>query len=75
MRIGAAQLRPVAGDVASNLAKHLELIDVAAALGADLVYFPELSLTGYEPGSQNLSPRMRETAASTHCRSVVTHTT
>jgi predicted amidohydrolase len=49
MRICAAQLRPVAGDIASNLAKHLKLIDLAVAVGADLVYFPELSLTGYEP--------------------------
>jgi len=49
MRICAAQLRPVAGDIASNLAKHRKLIDLAVAHGADLVYFPELSLTGYEP--------------------------
>ena len=49
MRICAAQLRPVAGDVACNLAKHLKLIELAVAHGADLVYFPELSLTGYEP--------------------------
>jgi predicted amidohydrolase len=49
MRICAAQLRAVAGDIASNLAKHLKLIDLAIALRSDLVYFPELSLTGYEP--------------------------
>jgi predicted amidohydrolase len=49
MRICAAQLRPVAGDITSNLAKHLKLIDLAVTHGADLVYFPELSLTGYEP--------------------------
>lgn len=49
MRIGAAQLRPVAGDIAANIARHLALIELAVDLGAELVYFPELSLTGYEP--------------------------
>lgn len=49
MRICAAQLRPVAGNIPANLAKHLELIDLAVAHHADLAYFPELSLTGYEP--------------------------
>jgi predicted amidohydrolase len=49
MRICAAQFRPVAGNIATNLAMHLRLIDLAAAHRADLVYFPELSLTGYEP--------------------------
>jgi predicted amidohydrolase len=49
MRICAAQFRPVAGDIASNSARHLKLVDLAASHGAELVYFPELSLTGYEP--------------------------
>jgi len=50
MRICAAQLRPVRGDLAVNAARHLELIEMAVAHRADLVFFPELSLTGYEPG-------------------------
>jgi predicted amidohydrolase len=49
MNLCAAQLRAVAGDVAANAAKHLELIALAVAERADLVFFPELSLTGYEP--------------------------
>jgi predicted amidohydrolase len=49
MRVCAAQFQPLAGDIASNLTQHLKLIELAAAHGADLVYFPELSLTGYEP--------------------------
>ncbi|MFG6178937.1 carbon-nitrogen hydrolase family protein [Halomonas sp. THAF12] len=49
MRICAAQLRPEPGDLAKNTEKHLALIRLAAAQGADLVYFPELSLTGYQP--------------------------
>jgi predicted amidohydrolase len=34
--------------VAANLATHLRVVGRAAALGARLVVFPELSLTGYE---------------------------
>ncbi|MEL6381189.1 MAG: carbon-nitrogen hydrolase family protein [Cyanobacteria bacterium J06626_18] len=49
MKLGAAQLRPVAGDIAANTTKHLQLIELAITQNADLVYFPELSLTGYEP--------------------------
>jgi predicted amidohydrolase len=35
------------GDVPANLEKHLTLIDQARRSGADLLVFPELSLTGY----------------------------
>lgn len=49
MKLCAVQIRPTAGDVAANIAKHLQFIELAAAHGADLVFFPELSLTGYEP--------------------------
>lgn len=49
MRICVAQTRPVTGDISTNIDKHKKLIDLAAANGADLVVFPELSLTGYEP--------------------------
>jgi NAD+ synthase (glutamine-hydrolysing) len=45
--IALAQLAPRLGDLGTNLARHLELITAAAAGGADLVVFPELSLTGY----------------------------
>ncbi|GAB4191705.1 MAG: carbon-nitrogen hydrolase family protein [Wenzhouxiangellaceae bacterium] len=49
MRICAAQFRPLAGDIAHNLQRQLELSRQAAAQGIDLIVFPELSLTGYEP--------------------------
>ena len=42
-----AQVNPALGDVARNLEMHLEHIDAAAEDGADLIVFPELSLTGY----------------------------
>lgn len=46
--IGLAQLPIVKGAVIENLATHLEYIKRAAAMDADVVVFPELSLTGYE---------------------------
>jgi predicted amidohydrolase len=47
-RIALAQIRPVLGNVGKNLEKHLEWIGRAKAERADLVVFPELSLTGYQ---------------------------
>ncbi|WP_060484708.1 carbon-nitrogen hydrolase family protein [Pseudomonas sp. NBRC 111123] len=49
MKLCAVQLASRKGDLAGNLARHLRCIEHAAALGAELVVFPELSLTGYEP--------------------------
>lgn len=49
MKIAVAQTRPVRGDIQSNIDKHISLIEKAAANGADIIIFPELSLTGYEP--------------------------
>jgi predicted amidohydrolase len=45
--LALAQINTRLGDLAANLDKHLELINRAAKDGADLVVFPELSLTGY----------------------------
>lgn len=49
MKSCAVQLASLKGDVQANLERHLACIEQAAALGAELVVFPELSLTGYEP--------------------------
>src|SRR4051794_22077948 len=49
MRIAVAQIRPVKGDIQSNIANHKELIELAVANEAEIIIFPELSLTGYEP--------------------------
>ncbi len=45
--IALAQINTYLGDVPANLEKHLEQIRQAKAAGADLLIFPELSLTGY----------------------------
>lgn len=49
MKIAVVQIRPTAGRIAHNINIHLRWIDQAAAEGAHLIIFPELSLTGYEP--------------------------
>jgi len=41
------QLRPALGEVDANLEAHHRWLDRADEAGADLVVFPELSLTGY----------------------------
>ena len=50
MRVALAQINPVLGDVDANLRLTEEAIENARAKGADLVVFPELSLTGYSLG-------------------------
>jgi predicted amidohydrolase len=46
--LAVAQTCPVTGDVSANIEEHIALTRVAAAERAQIVVFPELSLTGYE---------------------------
>jgi predicted amidohydrolase len=47
IRTALMQIAPRLGDLASNHRLHLERIEQARQRGADLIVFPELSLTGY----------------------------
>jgi len=47
LNLALAQIGTKLGDVDSNLEKHLNFIEQAKAQKADLLVFPELSLTGY----------------------------
>lgn len=49
MRICAAQTKPIKGNFEQNIQNHLDLIALAIEGDADLVVFPELSISGYEP--------------------------
>ena len=49
MKIGVVQARPVKGDIQANIFNHGKIIDLASLHSADAIFFPELSLTGYEP--------------------------
>src|SRR5437879_5867379 len=46
-RVALAQIAPVLADRQRNVALHLEQIAAARKQEADLIVFPELSLTGY----------------------------
>lgn len=47
LQIALAQMNTRLGEVKANLEKHLELTRQAQTSGAELIIFPELSLTGY----------------------------
>jgi predicted amidohydrolase len=48
LRIALAQIAPRLGELDANLERHLAVLGDARAVGADLVVFPELGLTGYQ---------------------------
>ena len=60
--VGLAQITPVLGDVAANLALHREAIGDARARGVDLLIFPELALTGYGLGDRAYDVAIRAAA-------------
>jgi len=49
MRICIAQTKSIKGNISKNIKNHLKIIDSAIKLNSDLIIFPELSITGYEP--------------------------
>lgn len=49
MKIALAQTWPVKGDLLTNIGAHVYFVHQAAEQGANIIFFSELSLTGYEP--------------------------
>jgi predicted amidohydrolase len=49
MKICIAQTKPQKGNILANIEAHIRLIELALTLHAEAIFFPELSLTGYEP--------------------------
>ena len=56
VRLALAQMNPTVGDLPGNAKKVIETIGRARDVGADLVAFPELTLTGYPPEDLLLRP-------------------
>ncbi len=49
MKVCIVQTKPIKGDIENNILSHKKLIDFAIDHDAEVIIFPELSLTGYEP--------------------------
>ncbi len=49
MKIAIAQVKPVKGNIAANIERHERAIHQAISHRTDAIFFPELSITGYEP--------------------------
>ncbi|MFA5882627.1 MAG: NAD+ synthase [Acidimicrobiia bacterium] len=62
LRVAAAQLDLVVGDLEGNAGRILAAYDRAEAAGCDLVAFPELAITGYPPEDLLLRPAFVEQA-------------
>jgi NAD+ synthase len=58
--IALAQVKCVVGDIDGNLARIRAARDKAAALGADLLMFSELFISGYPPEDLVLKPAFQE---------------
>ena len=56
IRVGLAQLNMTVGDLDGNVARILDALDEAESAGADVILFPELSITGYPPEDLLLKP-------------------
>src|SRR5690606_3507502 len=49
MKIAVAQIRSLSGNIVENMLVHKKMIDLAVVHQTNSLFFPELSLTGYEP--------------------------
>lgn len=47
MKLASAQIESTVGDIEGNLKKHSKMIRLAVQSQADLIVFPEMSITGY----------------------------
>ena len=57
VRIAIAQINCTVGDLEGNSGKIIEWVRKAKSLGADIVAFPELAVTGYPPEDLLLKPK------------------
>ena len=60
LRIAVAQINCIVGDIEGNSRKIISYIGQAESFAADIISFPELSLTGYPPEDLLLKPKFIE---------------
>ncbi len=73
LRIGLAQINPTVGDLDGNVARILETLERARALGVELLAFPEMVVPGYPPEDLLLKPAFIQGCID-HTRELVPHT-
>ena len=62
MRVAIAQIEAIKGNVEKNIEIHLKWIKQAIQNNSDMLVFPELSVTGYEPDlAENLATNQDDT--------------
>src|SRR5580704_14068071 len=80
LRLAAAQLNTVVGDLSGNVDRILGALSAAEAHGADICVMPELAIPGYPPEdlllkpgfvADNLTALEKVAAATGHCAVVV----
>jgi NAD+ synthase (glutamine-hydrolysing) len=59
MRVALGQINATVGDLAGNVAKMADFAHRAEAHGAEMIVFPELSVTGYPPRDLVEKPNFR----------------
>ena len=57
LRIGLCQINTTVGDIEGNTKKILDYIAKGKKMGADLLVFPEMAVTGYPPEDLLLMPK------------------
>ena len=62
IRIAAAQINPLVGDITGNAAKVLDAAIKAKKAGAQIVVFPEMVITGYPIEDLALRPAISKAA-------------
>ena len=60
LRIGLCQINTIVGDIEGNTRKILGYIAKGKKIGADLLAFPEMAVTGYPPEDLLLMPKFIE---------------
>ena len=60
IRLALAQVNPSVGDLSGNVEKIIHYTSIAEKSGADIIAFPELSVTGYPPEDLLFKPQFLE---------------
>src|SRR5512139_4330790 len=60
IRIGLCQINTTVGDIEGNTKKILDYIAKGKKMGADLLIFPEMAVTGYPPEDLLFMPKFVE---------------